>query len=73
MPSKLPQFTLRIPQEQMYKFRYVAEYNARSCNRELEQLIKIHITKFEKEHGKITEEDIKSLKKINDLIVCIYL
>ncbi len=63
MPSKLPQFTLRIPQEQMDKFRYIAEYNARSCNRELEHLIKKQIDEFEKEHGKILKEDIKNLKK----------
>lgn len=62
MPSKLPQFTLRIPQEQMDKFRYISEYNARSCNRELEYLIKNQINEFEKKHGKILEEDIESLK-----------
>jgi len=47
----------------MDKFRYIAEYNARSCNRELEHLIKKQIDEFEKEHGKILKEDIESLKK----------
>lgn len=63
MPSNLPQFTLRIPQEQLDKLRYVSEYNARSCNRELELLIRIHIEQFEKEHGTITQEDICNLNR----------
>ncbi len=63
MPSNLPQFTLRIQKEQMDKFKYIAEYNARSCNRELEHLIKRQINEFEKAHGKILKEDIESLKK----------
>lgn len=63
MAAKFPQFTLRIPQEQLDKLHYVAEYNARSCNRELELLIRQHINAFEKEHGEISEEDIKDLNK----------
>ena len=53
MPSNLPQFTVRIDPDLLKKFRYVAEYNARSANREAEVLIKQHVEKFEKEHGKI--------------------
>ena len=41
--SKHPQYTLRIPQEQLDKIRYIAEYNARSCNKEIERLVRIHI------------------------------
>ncbi len=47
-------FTLRTEKDLLKKFSYVAEYNARSANRELEVLIKKHIAEFEKEHGKIT-------------------
>lgn len=36
--------------------RFVAEYNARSANRELEVLMKKHIADFEKAHGKIEIE-----------------
>lgn len=53
MPSNLPQFTVRVEPELLKKFRYVAEYNARSANREAEVLIKKHIDEFEKVHGKI--------------------
>lgn len=63
MPSNLPQYTLRIPKELMDKFKYVAEYNARSSNRELELLIRKHIEKFEKANGEILQEDINRLKK----------
>ena len=57
MPSNLPQFTIRIDPVLLKKIRYVAEYNARSANREVETLIKSHVEKFEKEHGKITFDD----------------
>lgn len=53
MPSDLPQFTVRIEPDLLAKLRYVAEYNARSANREIEMLIKKHVEKFEQTHGKI--------------------
>ena len=59
--SKLPQFTIRIPQEELDKIRFIAEYNARSCNKEVERLIKFHIQNFEKTYGEITKEDIERL------------
>lgn len=46
-------FTLRIDSELLNKFRFIAEYNARSANREITLLIKRHIDSFEKKHGKI--------------------
>lgn len=58
MPSIMPQFTVRVDTETLKKFRYVAEYNARSANREAEVLFKKHIEDFEKEHGKITFDDL---------------
>lgn len=54
MKTEHSKFTLRIDSELLQKFHYVAEYNARSANRELEMLIKKHISEFEKQHGKIT-------------------
>ena len=58
MPSNLPQFTIRIEPELLKKLRYIAEYNARSANREVEYLIKQHVFKFEKEHGTISPDDL---------------
>ena len=53
MPSKLPQTGIRIKPELMKKFRYVAAYNGRSANKEIEQLIRRRVEAFEKEHGPI--------------------
>ncbi len=49
-------FTLRIDSELLKKFRFVADYNARSANRELEVLMKKHVDEFEKKHGRIEQE-----------------
>ncbi len=54
MMTDTAKFTLRTDAEILKKFHYVADYNGRSANRELEFLIKKHIAEFEKEHGKIT-------------------
>ena len=48
MLQKMSKFTVRVNEETLKKFRYVAEYNARSANRELEFLMKRHIAEFEK-------------------------
>lgn len=53
MTFKLSKFTLRIDSVLLKKFHFVAEYNARSANREIEVLMKNHVAKFEREHGKI--------------------
>nr|WP_249293762.1 Arc family DNA-binding protein [Fumia xinanensis] len=57
MPSNLPQFTIRIDPLLLKKFRYVAESNARSANREAETLIKEHVENYERQHGTITFDD----------------
>ena len=36
MPSKLPQYGLRIPKETMDKLKYIADRNGRSANKEIE-------------------------------------
>lgn len=56
MTSDVAKFTLRTDAELLKKFRYVAEYNARSANRELEVIMRRHIAEFEKQHGKIELE-----------------
>lgn len=56
MPSDLSKFTVRTDCELLKKFRYVAEYNARSANREIEVLMKKHIADFEEIHGSIEFE-----------------
>ena len=56
MEDKTVKFTLTIEKIILKRFRYIAEYNARSANRELEVLIKKYVAEFEKKNGPITFE-----------------
>lgn len=56
MSDDISKFTIRIEPEILKKFRFVADYNGRSANREIEVLMKKHVAEFEKEHGKIYEQ-----------------
>lgn len=53
MKDSLPRYTLRVPQELLDKLAYIANYEGRTKNKELEQLIKRHIDEFEAKHGMI--------------------
>ena len=53
MKGNLPRYTLRVSQVLLDKLAYIAEYEGRTKNKELEQLIKKRITEFESEHGTI--------------------
>ncbi len=53
MDDKLLRYTLRIDRTLFRKFRYIAEYEGRSANKEIEQYIKRHVSKFEEKHGEI--------------------
>ena len=48
--------SLRIEEELLRKFEYVARYDDRSMNWLLLQLIRKCIAEFEQEHGKIQED-----------------
>ena len=56
MQDNLPRYTLRVPQELLDKLAYIAAYQGRTKNKELEQLIKKRIAAFEAEHGTIKVE-----------------
>ena len=68
MSSDVAKFTLRIEAELLEKFKYVAEYNACSANRELETLMKKHIAEFEKSNGKKFQVVLKMWIKIGNLV-----
>ena len=53
--DNLPRYTLRIPQVLLDKLGYIAEYEGRTKNKEIEQLIKKRIAEFETIHGEIPE------------------
>lgn len=56
MSNEMSKFTVRIDSDLLRKFKIVADYNARSANRELEKLIRNHVAEFEKKHGEIEAE-----------------
>ena len=53
MTDDLLRYTLRVDRELFQKFRYVAEYEGRSANKEIEQMLKKRVSEFEKKHGEI--------------------
>lgn len=70
MPNGLhknPHYALRIPELTMDKLKYIAAYNGRSANKEIEQLILAHIAAFEDKFGEIvlTADDYGFIRKRN--------
>ena len=61
MKDNLSRYTLRVDQALLDKLGYIAEYEGRTKNRELEQMIKKRIRDFEQEHGEIDLHDIAKL------------
>ena len=51
MPSKLPRYNLRVDKELLQKLNYIAEYNGRTANKEIEYLTKKHIEEYEQQYG----------------------
>lgn len=52
-------FGLRIEEELLKKFRYVCKYNDRSANKQILNIIRKYVDKFEKEHGEIILDEDK--------------
>ena len=53
MSEDLVRCTLRVNRILFKKFRYIAEYNGRSVNKEMIQFMKRCVAKFEEEHEEI--------------------
>ena len=53
MEYKLLRYTLRVDRLLFQKFRYVAESEGRSANKEIEQFLKKRVAEYESENGKI--------------------
>lgn len=53
----LVRYTLRVNRRLFRKFRYVAEYDGRSANKEIEQFMKRRVRDFEERHGEIEFEE----------------
>ena len=57
MKDSLPRYTLRISRMLLDKIAFIAEYEGRTKNKEIERLIKRRIAEFEEAHGKIETEE----------------
>lgn len=58
MEDKLLRYTLRVDRLLFKKFRYIAESEGRSANKEIEQHLKKRVAEYEKEFGIIeTDKD----------------
>lgn len=57
MKENLSRYTLRINKNLLNKLGYIAEYEGRTKNKELEQMIKKRIVEFEREHGEINNSN----------------
>lgn len=61
MKGNLSRYTLRIDQTLLDKLGYIAEYEGRTKNRKLEQIIKKRIRDFEQERSEI---DLRGTSKL---------
>ena len=61
MKDDLPRYTLRVPQDLLDKLEYIAMFEARTKNKELEHMIRLRIQEFEKEHGPIRLKDLRQM------------
>lgn len=62
MKDSLPRYTLRISKTMLRKLGYIADFEGRTKNKELEQIIKRHINEFEEKYGPITLDDLNQQK-----------
>lgn len=51
--KKISTFTLRIESTLLNKLHFIADYEGRSANKQIEQLIKRAVQEFEAKHGAI--------------------
>lgn len=54
-------FTLKLHPELAAKLNYIAEYYGRTRSAEIIWTLRRHVAEFEKEFGKITEDEYKGI------------
>ena len=59
MKDTKARYTLRTAPELLRKFEYVAKFNGRSMNKELECIMKNHVSDYEQGYEKIPEKVYK--------------
>ena len=63
MKDNKVRYTLRIDREPLDKLHYIARYEGRTANKQIEQLIKRCIREFEADNGAITDDMITEMYK----------
>jgi len=58
--DNLLRYTLRVNRILFGKFRYIAESEGRSANKEIEQFMKRRVAEFEEKNGKIPNKEENS-------------
>lgn len=64
MKKDYPRYTLRVSKELLFKLAYISDFYGRTKNREIEYVLKKHVTEFEKQYGiipvpeNISDEDL---------------
>lgn len=46
-----PPFSVRIPEELLFKIKKLAEMNKRSANKQVEYILERYVAQYEEEHG----------------------
>lgn len=62
MPKDRIHLSIRLDGELHDKFQYVADYDGRSMSKQILYLVATCVREFEKEHGPITDQDIKNVQ-----------
>lgn len=52
---------MRIERTLLDRLHYIAQYEGRTANKQLEHIIKRHIAAFEKQHGEITDAMLEEM------------
>lgn len=61
--SEIARYTIRTERKLLSKFQYISQYEGRTANKQLEQIIKEAIADFENANGEITENMTDALFK----------
>lgn len=63
--DNMPRYTMRIDRTLLDKLQYIAKYEGRTANKQLEQMVKRLVSGFEARHGEITEKMISDMYSNN--------
>lgn len=62
MEKQQTHLSIRLDKRLHDKFQYVADYDGRSMSKQILYLVATCVREFEKEHGPITDQDMKNVQ-----------